>query len=172
MEIRGDRIVLRKWTPADRSSMLAHADNRNVWRNLKDRFPHPYSERDAIEWIRHVEALGDPATEFAIVVDGAAVGGIGIRRGTDVDRKTGEIGYWLGEPFWGRGFATEALRAVAAYAFETLDLERLEAGVFEWNPASCRVLEKAGFHLEARLEKSVFKDGRLIDRLLYARLRS
>ena len=82
------------------------------------------------------------------------------------------LGYWLGEPFWGRGFATEAARVVADYAFAAFDVARLEAGVFEWNPASGRVLEKAGFHFEARLAKAVFKDGRLMDRLLYARFRT
>ena len=89
-----------------------------------------------------------PVLNFAIVVAGAAVGGTGLELGTDVSRRSAEVGYWLGQPFWGRGIATEALRAVTDYAFTTLDICRLEAGVFDWNPASARVLEKAGYVLE------------------------
>ena len=82
------------------------------------------------------------------------------------------IGYWLAEPFWGRGFATSAAKAVSAYAFQTFeDLQRLQATVFEWNAASARVLEKSGYTFEARMRKSLYKDGRLADTLLYARLR-
>jgi [ribosomal protein S5]-alanine N-acetyltransferase len=104
-------------------------------------------------------------------VDGAAVGGVGIELGTDVFRRSAEIGYWLGEPFWGRGIATEALRAMTAYAFERFDICRLEAGVFDWNPASARVLEKNGYVLEGRARLGVIKDGRMGDRLLYALVR-
>ena len=86
-------------------------------------------------------------------------------------RRSAEIGYWLGEPFWGRGIATLAVRAVTAHAFDTHDLTRVFACVFEWNPASARVLEKAGYTREATLRKSVFKDGRTIDQFLYAIVR-
>jgi len=109
--------------------------------------------------------------DFAVVVDGAAVGGISLEPGEDVFRRSAEIGYWLGEPFWGRGIATEAVRAVSDYAFATFDVCRLEAGVFSWNAASARVLEKAGYVLEGRCRQAVVKDGRLGDRLLYALLR-
>ena len=86
-------------------------------------------------------------------------------------RRSAEIGYWLGEPFWGRGIATAALRAVTDYAFAQHDLVRLHAAVYEWNPASARVLEKVGYVLEGRLRKSVTRDGQTIDGLLYARIR-
>jgi RimJ/RimL family protein N-acetyltransferase len=99
------------------------------------------------------------------------VGGVGLEPMADVYRLTATVGYWLGEPFWGRGFATQALRALSAYAFSTFDLHRLEAAVFGWNLASARVLEKAGYSLEGRLRRSVIKDGRIADSLLYARLR-
>src|SRR4029078_9643353 len=87
--------------------------------------------------------------------------------GTDVFHRSAEIGYWLGEPFWGRGIASEVLRAVTDYAWATLDVIRLEAGVFSWNPASARVLEKAGYTLEGRLRQAVVKHGRVGDRLIY-----
>src|SRR5947209_2302263 len=104
-------------------------------------------------------------------VGGEAVGGIGVELGRDVFYRSAEIGYWLGEPYWGRGIATEALRAITECAFMTFDLCRLQAGVFEWNPASMRVLEKAGFTLEARHRKNVTKDGETIDRVVYALVR-
>lgn len=170
VELTLARCTLRPWRAGDEPSLVRHADNRNVSRNLKDRFPSPYTAADAAQWIARASAQ-TPPTSFAIVVDGAAVGGIGIELGTDVFRRSAEIGYWLGEPFWGRGIATEALRATTDYAFEHFDICRLEAGVFDWNPASARVLERVGYTLEGRARLGVFKDGRLGDRLLYALVR-
>ncbi len=165
------RCTLRPWRRGDEASLVAHANNRHVSRNLKDRFPFPYTPAAADEWIALATGAQGPPRNFAITVDGAAVGGIGLELGADVFRRSAEIGYWLGEPYWGRGIATEALRAVTDYAFATFDLCRLEAGVFEWNAASARVLEKAGYALEGRHRKSVTKDGQTIDRLVYALLR-
>jgi len=170
MELKLTRSTLRPWRVGDESSLVANANNRRVWRNLS-RLPHPYTHADADEWISRA-AVQAPPTDFAIEVDGAAVGGIGIEIGRDVFYRAAEVGYWLGEPWWGRGIATEALRAVTEYAFVTFDLCRLHAGVFEWNPASMRVLEKAGYTLEARHRKNVTKDGETIDRLVYALVRS
>ena len=107
----------------------------------------------------------------AIVVSDEAIGGIGLTLGTDVFRRSAEIGYWLGEPFWGRGIATEALRAVTEYAFRHFDICRLEAGVFDWNPASARVLEKVGYVREGRARLGVTKDGRTGDRVLHGLVR-
>ncbi len=94
--------------------------------------------------------------------------GIGV---AGVNRHSAEIGYWLGEPFWGQGIATKAVRALTEYAFAHLDLVRIYGTVFEWNPASARVLEKAGYTHEGRLRKSITKDGKIIDQLLYAIVR-
>jgi RimJ/RimL family protein N-acetyltransferase len=104
-------------------------------------------------------------------VDEEAVGGIGFTVQPDVAHRSAEIGYWLGEKFWGRGIATEALKAVTEYAFANYDLCRLYAHVFDWNPASARVLEKAGYRFEGRLKKSVTKNGQTIDQLIYAMVR-
>jgi RimJ/RimL family protein N-acetyltransferase len=117
-----------------------------------------------------VAALRRPRTAFAIAVGDEAIGVIGLHPGRDVHRRSAEIGFWLGEPFWGRGIATRAVRALTARAFERTKLVRIHAHVFEWNEASARVLEKAGYALEGRLRKSVFKDGRIIDQLLFATL--
>ena len=171
MELTLARCTLRPWRRGDEPSLVLHANNRSVWLNLRDRFPHPYTAKDADEWIAHAGSQA-PVLNFAIVVDGAAVGGTGLELGTDVFRRSGEVGYWLGPPFWGRGIATEALRAVTDYAFTTLDICRLEAGVFAWNPASARVLEKVGYVLEGRSRLAVTKAGRTGDRLLYALVRS
>lgn len=167
MKIKLDPVLLREWLPGDEASLALHANNRNIWINLRDRFPHPYTRADARRWIRLASVI-TPQTQFAMVVDGAAVGGIGFDIRRDVFRRSAEIGYWLGEPFWGRGITTEAVRAVTEYAFKNFDLCRIEAGVFEWNLASMRVLEKAGFECEARLKKSVTKDGITVDQLIYA----
>jgi RimJ/RimL family protein N-acetyltransferase len=170
MELKLTRSVLREWRPGDEKSLVRHANNRAIWRNLRDAFPHPYTLADAAHWIK----IANPTTSitnFAIVVDGAAVGGIGLVLKDDVFRRSAEIGYWLGDQFWGRGIVTEAVRAVTDYAFATFDLCRVYAGVFEWNPASMRVLEKAGYELECRMKKSVTKDGQTIDELIYAMIR-
>lgn len=163
--------VLRPWREADVSSIVRHANNRAVWLNLRDRFPHPYTTADARAWIAAVSGE-DPVVNFAIDVEGDAVGGIGLVPQPDVERCSAEIGYWLGEAYWNRGIATAALRAVTAYGFDRLGFERIFAGVHEWNPASMRVLEKAGYSREAVLRRSVVKDGRVIDKVLFAALRA
>lgn len=161
---------IRSWLPTDVASLVKYADNRNVSINLRDAFPHPYTSEHAQTWIRLASGQ-DPETNFAIANSVEAVGGIGLRLSEDVFRRTGEIGYWLGEPFWGKGIATRAVVAMTDFAFTQFDLVRLQAHVFEWNPASARVLEKAGYSLEGRLRKSITKEGKTIDRFLYAKIR-
>lgn len=170
MEMKVSKSVLRAWKPGDEPSLVRHANSRAIWRNLRDAFPHPYTLADARLWIETANPSG-PITNFAIVIDRAAVGGIGLVLKEDVFRRSAEIGYWLGEEFWGRGIVTEAVSAVTNYAFDTFDLCRVFAGVFEWNPASMRVLEKAGYEFECRMKKSVTKDGETIDELIYAIVR-
>jgi RimJ/RimL family protein N-acetyltransferase len=146
------------------------ANNRNVWRNLTDKFPHPYTEADADSWLSLVAAMSRP-THWAVEVEGEAAGGIGIMLGEGISARSAHFGYWLGEPYWSRGIMTAAATATAEYVFSTFEVVRLEAPVFEWNPASMRVLEKCGFAREGVLRCSVLKDGQIIDQVLYARVR-
>ena len=171
MEIKTERLVLRPWKPSDEKALIRHANNRNIWIRLGDRFPFPYTRKDARRWIRFTERVPFPPTNFAIVLEDEAIGGIGFERRNDLERFTAELGYWLSEQHWGKGYATEAVQAIAAYAFSRFDFVRLQARVLEGNPASCRVLEKAGFTRENTMRRGAFKDGQVMDLLLYARLR-
>jgi len=160
---------LRPWEAGDMANLLRFANNRAIWRNLLDTFPHPYTEADAQFWLEHAKANSN--CHLAIQFEGEAVGGVGVIPQQAVAQKTAHFGYWLAEPMWGKGIATAAARAMTSHAFETMPLWRLEATVFEWNPASMRVLEKAGFNREGVLRKSAFKDGELIDSVMYAKIR-
>jgi [ribosomal protein S5]-alanine N-acetyltransferase len=163
--------VLRPWRPDDEASLVANANNRAVWLNRRDRLPHPYTAADARAWLA-VTTRDDPPHNLAIEVDGAAVGGIGIEPGTDVERCSAEIGYWLGEPFWGRGIMTAATIAMTAYAWEHFPvLTRIFAVPYARNPASFRVLEKAGYAREGMLRRSVIKEGIVLDQAMYAVVR-
>ncbi len=161
---------IRSWRSEDVPALVRYANNRKIWLNLRDRFPHPYTAADAERWIRFA-VQAEPETHFAIAVGEDAVGGIGLDLKRDVYRRSAEIGYWLGEPFWGRGITTAAVRAITEYAFVQFDVCRVYASIFEWNPASMRVLEKAGYVCEGRLRKSVTKDSHTIDELIYAVVR-
>jgi RimJ/RimL family protein N-acetyltransferase len=161
---------VRSWRRTDAASLVQHANNRKIWLNVRDRFPHPYTARDARTFLAAVVGAR-PETNFAIEVDGAAVGGIAFRVQTDVERIGAELGYWLGEACWGRGITTAAVRAVTEHAMDAHGLRRVFALPFAHNRASVRVLEKAGFALEGVLRSSAIKDGRVLDQLLYARIR-
>ena len=167
MNIKLETCEVRSWAASDVASLATYANNPKIWINLRDRFPHPYTRSDGQTFIRAARKM-EPESFFAIAVDGEAVGGIGFVPQSDVERVSAEVGYWLGEPFWGRGVTTEALRAVTRHAIERHGLTRLFALPFADNAASCRVLEKAGYALEARLRRSAIKNGRIIDQLQYA----
>jgi RimJ/RimL family protein N-acetyltransferase len=170
MELKFDKFTIRYWQAGDEATLAENANNRKIWRNVRDRFPHPYTLEDAVWWIRFANSE-TPICNFAIEIDGAAVGGIGLILRDDVYRLSAEIGYWLGEDYWGRGIVTQAVGAVTDYAFANFKLCRIYAEVFEWNPASMRVLEKAGYQFEGRLRKSAIKDGHIIDACIYAIVR-
>ncbi|MBX9878460.1 MAG: GNAT family N-acetyltransferase [Candidatus Obscuribacterales bacterium] len=170
MELRLKNSTIREWRRQDEVPVLVHANDKDIWINLTDRFPYPYTRKDSRDWIEYNLRLEKPMN-FAIEVDGEPVGGIGIGIREDVRRLTAEIGYWLGKNYWGRGIVTEALTAFSDYCFKNYNLCRLEASVFEWNPASMRVLEKAGYEREACLKRAGVKDGKIIDLILYAKVR-
>lgn len=167
MELKLSRSTIRSWRTSDVDTLPVYANNRKIWLNLRDAFPHPYTRSNAQHFVRSVRER-HPETTFAIEVKGEAVGSIGFQLHPDVERVSAEIGYWLGEPFWGRGITTEALAAVTNYAIEHHGLTRVYALPFAWNIASCRVLEKAGYVVEARLRRSAIKDGRITDQFQYA----
>ena len=164
-----DRCELRAFKPEDAQSIAQMANDLSVWRNLRDMFPHPYTLEHARVFIEHTLSQS-PTPHRAIVVDGHAVGTIGLKLGTDVERISAELGYWLGAPYRGRGVMTEAIRAFTDDAFETFSLTRIFALPFASNMASCRALEKAGFVLEAVLRRSCIKEGQILDQRQYARI--
>lgn len=170
MDLDLGHCSLRPPRGSDAASIARHLNNRNVSRNLTDAVPFPYRLEDARQFIERFTAPPQRALVLCIVVGGDAVGAVGAHPQDDVYRKSAKVGYWLGEPFWGRGIATAAVRALSELAFAQLDVVRLEAAVFGWNLASARVLEKAGYVREGVLRRSVFKDGQLADSFLYARL--
>jgi RimJ/RimL family protein N-acetyltransferase len=167
MKLALGQCEVRSWHHDDLESLVQYADNRKIWLNLRDRFPHPYTRQAGREFLR-TALTQRPETLFAIDVGGQAVGGIGFVMMTDVERVSAEIGYWLAEPFWRRGVATEAVVAVTQYAIETHGFTRVFAVPFASNQASARVLEKAGYVLEGRLCRSAIKDGHIVDQLQYA----
>jgi len=169
MLLQGTRCVVRPWRKTDAEALVRHANNANVAKYLRDRFPHPYTDKDARYFLKHTTSTGD-TTNLAIEVGGEAVGAVGFVPGRDVERFSAEIGYWLGEELWGRGIATEALTLVTGHTFTALNFLRLFALPFADNPASIRVLEKAGYVKEAVLRSSSVKYGVPKDQLLYARI--
>ncbi len=167
MELNCGKCKVRSWHPNDVESIVRHANNRKIWLNLRDRFPHPYTKDDAQNWIQSALSMR-PETNFAIEVKGKAVGGIGFELKTDVERYSAEVGYWLGEEFWGQGICTSALKATTPYAHEAYHLIRIFAVPFIENLASIRVLEKADYRREGIMRRSAYKDGRFLDEVLYA----
>lgn len=161
--------LVRDFRPGDTASIVRYANNRNVWRNLTDAFPHPYTDADVDRWLAFIASQPEP-THWTIDVDGEAIGGIGVSLRDGMLAHTAEFGYWIGEPFWGRGIGSAAAAAVSAYAFERFALRRLEAMVFAWNPVSMRILEKCGFEREGVMWASALKDGQIVDRVMYARV--
>src|SRR2546428_10547500 len=170
MELQCGVCLLRTWRKSDAGPIARHANDREVWLNLRDLFPHPYNTAHAVAYIRSVTAQ-TPTRSFVIVVADEPVGGIALRLGEDIERYSAEIGYWSGRAYWGRGIMTAAVGAVTAYAFASLGLLRVFALPFSDNAASVRVLEKAGYVREGLLRCSAIKAGRIHDQYLYAAVR-
>jgi RimJ/RimL family protein N-acetyltransferase len=163
---------LRPWQFSDAYALSTEGNNRDIWLNLRDRFPNPYTLSDAEHYLRFVQSPeGMTDMHLCIEVDAQAAGSISLLFKHDVNRRSAEIGYFLGKRYWGRGITTAAVVALTEYAFANFDLCRLYAVVFASNAASARVLEKAGYEPEARLRQSITKDGKTMDALLYAQVR-
>ncbi len=162
---------IRSWSSADAAALVKHANNRKIWLNLRDAFPHPYTHASAAAFLEMV-GRQSPTTFFAIATPEEAIGGIGISLHQDVHRLTAELGYWLGEPYWGKGWMTEAVAKFTEYALEHFKLLRIYAEPYATNTSSCRALEKVGYALEGRMRSSVIKDGQILDQFLYARIRA
>lgn len=160
-------IILRPLGINDASAMAVLANNKKVWDNVRDMLPYPYTLQDAWNFIALCEQE-NPTCTFAIEYKGEFAGVIGLVKQTDVYRLTAEIGYWLGEPFWNKGIATASVKIIVNYGFEQLDLVRIYSGVFEHNKASQRVLEKAGFALEAIFKNSIIKNDVIESEYRYA----
>ncbi|HEY1497304.1 MAG TPA: GNAT family protein [Candidatus Solibacter sp.] len=161
---------IRPWRADDAGALVKYANNRKVWLNLRDAFPHPYTAASAQSFLDMV-GCQSPTTFFAIATPDEAIGSIGISINRDVHRLTAEMGYWLAEPYWGKGIMTETVARFTEFAFDRFSLLRIYAEPYAHNASSCRVLEKAGYTLEGRLRSSVFKDGQILDQLLYAQIR-
>lgn len=163
-------ITLRRLRAGDAENLAPLINNKKVWDNVRDFIPHPYTEKDAIEFITFTQQESIPMT-FAICHMDKLCGVIGLVKQTDIYAKSAEIGYWLGEPFWGRGIATVAVKIITEYGFSHLGLVRIYAGIFEYNPASMRVLEKNGYQKEAIFEKALFKNGEIWNEHRYAKVK-
>ena len=167
----GPDYFIRPWRNDDVEALVRHANDRRIWLNLTDALPHPYTEESARAFLAHVARM-TPVTWLAIANREEAIGGIGYTLREGVERVGAEMGYWLGAAYWGRGIMTRAVTALTSFAFEQHpELCRLFAVPYAWNPASARVLEKAGYRLEGLMRQSAIKDGRVVDQLLYARTR-
>ncbi len=163
------KILLRPWQREDAQPLAIIANNRNIWNNLRDQLPHPYTVMDAMQWVAHSKEQ-DPAVNFAVIYNGEVAGSIGCVTKDDVYRKSMEIGYFIGENFWGKGIATEAVKLLLEYIQLRFDVIRVYAEVFEHNKASMKALQKNGFYLEGIRRKAAVKNNLLIDDYVWVKL--
>ncbi|MGM0622327.1 MAG: GNAT family N-acetyltransferase [Bacteroidota bacterium] len=163
-------VVLREINDADLPKMANYANNLKVSINMRDAFPNPYTLDDAKIFFKMVNEQ-NPKTFLAIEYQGEYVGNISLLPGSDVYRKSAEIGYFIGEPFWNKGIATKAVKLITKFGFEKLDIVRIYTGIFEFNKASQRVLEKCGFQKEVVFKDAIFKNGKLFDEIRFAKLK-
>ena len=164
--------VIRKWRLEDKAALSRNLNNINILDNLRDGLPFPYTEQDAEDYIRAMlSADPDKCFAFAVTLDDEAIGSIGVFRGENIHSRTAELGYYLGEPYWGHGYATSAVKQACEYVFDHSDIMRIYAEPFARNVASCRVLEKAGFRLEGVLRRNAVKNGKTEDMKMYALLK-
>lgn len=169
MRIEFGKYNIREWSLDDVHSLVKYANNRKIWLNLRDGFPHPYKTSDAYTFITRVNRQSTK-TVFAIATEKEAIGSIGLLLGVDVHRFSAELGYWMAEPFWNKGIISEAIFLFSEYAINKYKLNRIFAEPYANNPASAKALEKAGFTLEGTMKAHAFKDGKVMDMFLYAKV--
>jgi len=163
------KVILREWKKSDADALAQMANNKKIWDNVRDRLPYPYTKKDAKEWLALVKSQ-KTVTTFCIEADGQIAGSIGFTLKEDVYRKNVEIGYFIGEHFWGKGIATQAVSQIIEYIQRNFDVVRIYAEVFEYNKASMRVLEKNGFYLESIRKKGALKNDKIIDDYVWVKL--
>ncbi len=164
-----DNLILRELTIDDANQIAILANNKKIWENVRDIFPFPYTKQSAINFIQFAS---ETKTQLTLVIElnGELAGIIGLIFQDDIYRKSAEIGYWIGEPYWNKGLASWAVNQLTEFAFSNLGLVRVFAGVFEYNDASKKVLEKCGFELEGIKRKALFKKGNIYDEFLYSKV--
>ncbi len=165
-------VSIRPWQLSDAADVAAIIDNKKVQDNLRDGIPFPYTEKDGTEFISgKLNAEQGSTFAFAIIVDGKVAGSIGAFRQANIHSRTAEMGYYIGEEYWGKGVCTAAVKLTCQYVFDNSDIIRIYAEPFAYNVASCRVLEKAGFKYEGTLRSNAVKNGRVIDMRMYGFIR-
>lgn len=163
---------IREWKIEDASELAEMLNNKKILDNLRDGLPYPYTKKDAAEYITAMHQADKSETfAFAITADGRVIGSIGIFRCSNIHSRTAEMGYYIGEPYWGKGMATSAVKQACRHVFANTDIIRIFAEPFAYNTASCRVLEKAGFQFEGLLRSNAVKNGRVQDMKMYALVR-
>lgn len=163
------KIELKKFEEKYAESIANYANNKKIADNLRNAFPHPYTLKDAAEFIKTCQN-NDESKDIvrAIIVDGEYVGTVGIFIKDDVYCLSAEIGYWLAEPFWGKGIMTQCAKEICAYIFKNYNIIRIFTEIFSFNEGSKRVLEKAGFSYEGTKRKGIYKNGIIYDSYVYA----
>lgn len=160
---------IRKWKIEDKYSLAEMLNNKKILDNLRDGLPYPYTVSDAEEYIRAMLSADETKTfAFAVTADGKAIGSIGLFRQENIHSRTAELGYYIGEQYWGRGIMTDMVKKACEYVFENSDIIRIFAEPFAWNTRSCRVLEKSGFCFEGVLRANAVKNGNITDMKMYA----
>lgn len=162
---------IREWNLSDAEELAQIINNKNILNNLRDGLPYPYTVKDAEEYITAMLSSDKTKTfAFAIIVDDRVVGSIGVFRCENIHFRAAEMGYYIGESYWGKGLGTSAVKQVCSYIFQHTDIIRIFAEPFAYNTASCRVLEKAGFQLEGVLRNNAVKNGQILDMKMYSKI--
>ena len=169
--IPGLPLSLRPWNNSDIHSLVRYASNKAIADNLRDAFPYPYGQKDAVRFLEMALSNDPHLLILAIDSKGEAIGSVGATLKQDVYRKNIEIGYWLAEPFWNKGIITEVIRRFTAHLWLTYDIRRIYAEPFAGNAASRKALEKAGFTYETIFKQNVIKNGVYLDSCIYSLLR-